>query len=235
MSTQRRGTITRGALSGVVLLVLGAAVAFGQPAGADPWGGRGQRPDPDRAILTDAYAKVTSQLGDRRLGEVKLSELEKLLGTLSIARQEWAYVKRSEAASYFFPGAGQYLNGAPGTGTLFLAGNLAVIAGTIVGAYFLLPSDLHLDRLNWFTAPFSTVKSSFEGHSFVDYLPTLGVLLGGVVVDQILRVASASNAGGLARERVRDGTVTFRPEPLILPPVWGRGPWSYGVGMGLWF
>ncbi len=191
--------------------------------------------DPDRAILAQAYAKALAQMGEGSLGDVKLGQLEHIFGQLSIARQQYAYVKRSEIASYFVPGAGQFMNGAPGAGALFLSGNIAVIAGTALGAYFLLPSDLHLDQLNWFTAPYATVKTSFESHSFVDYLPSIAMVVGGSIVDQILRAAAAKNAGSLARERVSEGKIIFRPEPLFLPPEGWRGGWGAGFGMRAWF
>ena len=230
MKTLRKDAI--GVIVGIGLFLAGALSVSAQPAGGPPgW----RHPDPDRAILAQAYAKALSQLGDRTLGDVKLAELERVFGELSIARQEYAYVKRSEIASYFIPGAGQFMNGAPGTGALFLTGNVAVIAGTALGAYFLLPSDLHLDQLNWFTAPYATVKSSFEGHSFVDYLPSLAMVVGGSIVDQILRAVAAKNAGSLARERVSEGKVTFQPEPLFLPPEGWRGEWGIGFGMRAMF
>ncbi len=220
------------ALMAVGFLTAGSLSVSAQPLG----GGKGWRhSDPDRAILDSAYAKVLAQMGDKSLADVKLADIERALGKLSVARQQFAYIKRSELASFFIPGAGQFMNGAPLAGTLFLTGNVAVIAGTILGAYFLLPSDLHLDQLNWFTSPYANVEASFKSHSFVDYLPSLAMVVGGSIVDHVLRVAAAKNAGSLARERVSEGKVTFRPEPLFLPPAGGRGAWGMGVGMGVWF
>ena len=228
MNKKTLGKRAIGVFVGIGLFLVGALTASAQPAGGTAgW----RHHDPDRAILAQAYAKALAQMGEGSLGDVKLGQLEHIFGQLSIARQQYAYVKRSEIASYFVPGAGQFMNGAPGAGALFLTGNIAVIAGTVLGAYFLLPSNLHLDQINWFTAPYATVKSSFESHSFVDYLPSIAMVVGGSIVDQILRVAAAKNAGSLARERVSEGKVIFQPEPLFMPPEGWHGGWGVGFGM----
>ena len=60
---------------------------------------------------------------------------------LSIPFQKLQFVKKSKAASTFLPGIGQYMNNDPLGGTFFLLTDIAVTAGTIIGAC--CPGELH--------------------------------------------------------------------------------------------
>ncbi len=61
-------------------------------------------------------------------------------------------------------------------------------------------------------------------NSAVDYLPSLGVLAAGAVVDRVLGHFSARGAARLAEKHVLDGTKSF--EPVLITS--GRG---LGFGM----
>ena len=121
------------------------------------------------------------------------------------------YVQRARNASWHFPGAGQFMTGDPAGGSLFLAGDVTVIAGTLVGAYFLLPSNVQFSSLDYFSDPLSTIRTRWEGNSVVDYLPSCGVLVGGMIVKHILGHFAAVEAEKSARQNIADGTVTFTP------------------------
>jgi len=232
-SLLRRLTLSAAASAAFFLIAIGGVAA--QPthmAGSHGWH---HRTDPDRALLTDAYGRLSAELTTGTLGDVKLADLEKSLQAISVARQKYAYIKRSEALSFIAPGMGQFKNGAPLAGSLFLAGNIAVIGVTLFGAYALLPSDLQLNNLNWFTTPYSSVETAFESHTFVQYLPSMGVMLGGMIVDHVLRLVSANNAGALAREAVKSGKVTFEPAPVLVPLAGPNGRWGLGMGFGMRF
>lgn len=68
--------------------------------------------------------------------------MKELALNLSIPFQKMQYVNKSKKASFILPGLGQYMNDDPLSGTLFLISDMAVTAGTLVGAYYLLLTPL---------------------------------------------------------------------------------------------
>lgn len=210
----------------IVILVFGSISVSAQTMGPRAWS-RGN------GYVAQTMRELLAQAGDKPLGSLTGTEIRRALGELSVARQKEAYVRRSEIASFFVPGAGQFMNHAPAAGSLFLAGNVAVMAGTLVGAYFLLPSDLQFGPMNYFTDTFTTIKNNWMNHSFLDYLPSAAVLAGGMLLDHVIRHFAADNAGGLARANIKEGKVVFRPEPFLLVPG-PRGP-RLGFGWGMRF
>jgi hypothetical protein len=146
------------------------------------------------------------------------ADVEAAVARLSVAMQQEAWIRGSAISSLALPGLGQFMNRDPLGGSLYLAGSAAVTVGTLVGAWFLLPADV---QGGWFTTPIGALEAAFASHSIVEYLPSLGVMAAGAVVDTVLRCLSASGAASLAERRVRDGTVSF--EPVLI---------SSGAGMG---
>ena len=163
------------------------------------------------------------------LGELTVGEARDLLGEISIAYQKAAYVSKSRAASFMLPGMGQFMNADPGMGALFLSLDLLTGAGTLLGAYFLLPDELRFGQLNYFTETYRNIESEWKDQSFVDLLPTMGVLAGGGLVLAILRGVSGKHAAELAEARIESGEITFEPRLSILP----GGPGAMGFGMGM--
>jgi hypothetical protein len=163
------------------------------------------------------------------LGELTVGEAQKLLGEISVAYQKAAYVSKSRAASFILPGMGQFMNDDPGAGALFLSLDLLTGVGMLLGAYFLLPDELQFDQLNYFTEPYGAIEEAWKEQSFVDLLPSLGVLAGGGMVQVILRGVSSNHAAKLAEEKIAAGEITFQPKLSILP----GGPGAMGFGMGL--
>jgi hypothetical protein len=163
------------------------------------------------------------------LGELTVGEAQDLLGEISIAYQKAAYVSKSRAASLILPGMGQFMNDDPGMGALFLGLDLATGAGTLLGAYFLLPDELRFDQLNYFKESFGAIETAWKGQSFVDLLPSIGVLAGGGLVQAILRGVSSNHAAGLAEEKIAAGEITFEPKLSVLPG--GAGAMGFGMGM----
>ena len=191
------------------ILLLGAALlcavgAFAKPRAINP--------------VAEALAALAADRGASALGSMTVADVERGIARLSVAMRQEAWIHGSRMASLALPGLGQFLNRDPLGGSLYLAGSAAVAAGTLVGAYFLLPSNV---QGNWFTAPIGTLETAFKSNSVVAYLPSLGVMAAGVVVDAVLRCISAAGAARLAERRVLDGTVSF--EPVLI---------SSGKGMG---
>jgi hypothetical protein len=112
------------------------------------------------------------------------------------------------------------------TGALLIATDVLVVAGTIVGAYFLLPDEIQFDNLNYFDDSFGEIETAWKSTSFVDYLPAAGVVVGGMVVKGILGYFAAQGAERLARERVESGAVTFEPFDAAGNPAMGFR-WKY--------
>jgi hypothetical protein len=181
------------------ILLLGAALLCAVAAFAKP---RTFHP------VAEAVAALAEDRGGSELGAMTVSDVEKALARLSVAMKQEAWIRASGMASLALPGLGQFLNHDPLGGSLYLAGSAAVAAGTLVGAYFLLPAGV---QGNWFTTPIGTIEDAFAAHGLVEYLPSLGVLAAGAVVDAVLRCVSAKGASQLAERRVLDGTISFDP------------------------
>jgi hypothetical protein len=195
------------------LMLAAAAAAFARPA-------MGPGMDPHRFPIEHTYLRaeldsLSNMEGE--LGALSYGELREQAGRLSVALQKDRFVARSKAMSFMMPGSGQFLNKDYGSGAAFLAADLAVVAGTLIGAYYLLPDDLRFQQLDYFNTSFSTIRDTWEGHSFMDYLPSLGLLAGGGIVKAILGQLSSTHAGKLARRNIDAGKISFAPDLLLLP------------------
>lgn len=183
----------------------------------------------EEELLEQQLEAVLAEQESAVLGDFTVGEAQELLGEISIAYQKAAYVSKSRAASFVLPGMGQFMNDDPGSGALFLSLDVLTGVGALLGAYFLLPDELQFDQLNYFNDSFSTIENTWKSQSFMDLLPSLGVLAGGGLVQVILRGVSSNHAAKLAEERIAAGEITFEPKLSILP----GGPGAMGFGMGM--
>ena len=154
---------------------------------------------------------VQSELGAQKIGDLEVATLLSVRDRLSVAAQKDAYVRKTAMQSFLLPGLGQLRTGETAAGIGFMALDLGVIAGTLVGAYYLLPADLRLDRIDYFRSNITTINNAWYGHSFTDFLPAFGVLLGGMVIDQTIRHWSAADARRGADRAIDEGRATFTP------------------------
>ena len=200
---------------------------WAQPGGGAPWA----RGDKNFKMLSDSLQKISAEFSDKQLSTLTGADLSNLLGQISVARQQYAWVRRSELASAMAPGAGQFMNGDALGGSLFLGGQLLITAGTVLGSYFLLPAKLRFGQTDYFHDSFATIKANWESENLVSLLPSTAMLIGGAIIDHIYRHIAAANAGKLARENIRSGKVSFRPEPLLLFE--GPGRPFFGLGFGM--
>ncbi len=132
-------------------MLAAAAAAFARPP-------MGPGMDPHRFPIEHTYlrAELDSLFGtEGELGALSYGELRELAGRLSVALQKDRFVARSKAMSFMMPGSGQFLNKDYGSGAAFLATDLAVVAGTLIGAYYLLPDDLRFQQLDYFNTSFA--------------------------------------------------------------------------------
>ena len=193
----------------------------------------------DYLVYKEEAAMILEAVDNTPVGEFTLSEMKELAIDLSIPFQKMQYVKKSKIASTILPGVGQYMNNDPLSGTLFLISDITLIAGTLIGAYYLLPDELRFDRLNYISDSRSTIRERWDNQSFEDMLPTMGVMAAGFVVSGVVRLLSASHAGKLAQKNIAEGEIQFEPK-LILPAFDSSEEYSsnrsgFGLGMGIAF
>jgi len=199
----------------VLVLVLAAgllpAFVFAEPV--SPWC-RGfpsmRRPDAGPYLHAE-IGLIQSELGAQKIGDVEVATLLSVRDRLSIAAQKDAYVQKTSMQSFLLPGLGQLKTGETAAGIGFMAFDLGVIAGSLVGAYYLLPADLRFDRIDYFRNNLTTINNAWCGHSFTDYLPAFGALIGGMVIDQTIRHWSAAGARRGAARAIDEGGVAFTP------------------------
>ena len=201
------------------LAALAVVAAYAQPMMGGPLGRQ-----PAHFKLLGEYGKAEreafrAEFADKTIGDLNGSELVSWADRLSVARQKDAWLASSMRSSMMLPGKGQFMNGDSIGGGLFTAAHLATIAGTLVGWYMVLPADLKFDQLNYFTDSFCTIKTRWENRSFMDYLPSMGVMAGGMAVDMIWRIWSAQSALSLAKAGIDEGKVKF--EPFVGPAAMG--------------
>jgi hypothetical protein len=164
------------------------------------------------------------EMAATQLGTLTMADLAKLAGRLSVAQQKVQYVQRARRASFMIPGAGQFMTGDKLGGSLFLAGDIAVVAGSLIGAYFLLPTNVQFNNLDYLNDPIMNIQSAWQVNSILSYLPSFGVLVGGAVLRGVLGHFSAVSAAREARQNIADGKVTFTPNFDLT---------RHGFGMGM--
>jgi hypothetical protein len=214
----------------VLMLIAAAAAAFANPGRFPGPHHRGMlAPGGDPELLRQELEAILAASGSRTLGDLSVEELHDLLGQISVARQKAAFVNHSRAMSFMLPGLGQFANHDPVSGSLFLSADLLVKAGTLVGAYVLLPEELQFGQLHYFTDSYSLIRDRWEGQSFVDLLPAMGVLAGGWLVEEGLKYFASRHAERLARRNIAEGTLRFEPQLYLLP----ARPGNMGMGMNM--
>jgi hypothetical protein len=182
-------------------------------------------------LFAEEYADILSQYRDRTPANLTFGEIEELSGALSIPAQKMAYVRHSAMASMLVPGLGQFKNGDALAGTLFLLSDIAIVAGTAVGLYFLLPPELQFGQLDYFNTPPTDIHAAWEtAHetaTFREMLPIMSVATGGLILKHVVSHLSARHAYRLATENIQNGTVTFEPRGGMM------GPGRMGMGFGI--
>jgi hypothetical protein len=162
-------------------------------------------------LTQDAASAILQEISASQLGTLTVADVMRVAGRLSVAVQAQAYIRRVSMASILFPGAGQLMTGDTLGGVLFLTGDLAVMVGAVAGAYFLLPADLQFGSLDYYMVPLGGIRTAWESHSVKDYLPSFGVMAGGMLLKGILGHVSARLAAQEARKNIASGRVTFTP------------------------
>ncbi len=173
-------------------------------------------------VYNDAIFDFLEQRDEEQLGDLTIGDLRELGATLSVIAQEEDYVRSARQSSRFIPGSGHFKIDEGGRGAAFLSGSLLVTAGTLVGAYFVLPEDVQFGEVDYVNDSFREIGSAWRGESIASILPAFGVLIGGGIVQGILGEIAANDAEKLAREQIESGEKTFAPQPFIYPDPRGR-------------
>jgi len=196
----------------VLIVTLLPAMVFAGP-GFSPW-------TPGDPAMFDREAgpyvkseilQIQGELGERKLGEFDVGDLVILRDRLSVAGQKDRYVDRIGSESFLLPGLGQFEVGDTASGVAFLTLDVAAITGTLLAVYYCLPADLRFDRINYFGDSGTSIQDAWNSHSFSDYLPAAGALLGGLIIDQTIRHWAAAHAKREAAQAVDQGKVKFTP------------------------
>ena len=184
----------------------------------------------DRYSFTDERMAIMDGYADLVPSELTFGQRAQIAGDLSIPLQKEWYIARSSFASAVLPGAGQFMNGDSLSGALFLTGDLVIAAGTLIGAYFLLPEELQVGQLDYANSTKTEISdawtAAFTDITTAESWPLAAVISAGMILDHALSHFSARHAGRLAFERIESGDKTFRPRPELL-----MGPGGFGFGM----
>lgn len=211
----------------VALFFAGAAAAF---AGTDR---EAQRHRPDADPFAAEARMFLNKHRDTAIGDLTFGDVETFMARLSVPLQESAYVRRIGAASMMIPGAGEFMAGDAAGGTLFVAADILVAAGTVAGVYFLLPAELQFDKLDYVNSTHTQIKDAWktaaESATLATMWPTVAVVTGSVILRKVFSVLSARHAADLAKENIETGKVAFRPNPALLLSPGGKP----GFGMRL--
>jgi hypothetical protein len=195
----------------VALLALSALAISAQPMAPFPAGPRPFHPGQPGGYERKEMEALRAELGEKTLGEIGGAELESWAGRLGEAAAKDRWILASARASMMFPGAGQFMNGDGLGGGLLAAAHLATLAGTAAAWYFLLPSELNFEGLDYYRSDFAAIKSRWEGASLEELLPSFGAAAGGMALDMVWRMWSARSAFSQARAAVEAGRVELKP------------------------
>jgi hypothetical protein len=183
----------------ITLMCIGIAVLGAQPKDKIPY-------------VQNEIAAIEKEIGGTTIGALTIADLDKIAGRISIAKQKEDFVQRSAVASMIMPGIGQFMNKDPLAGSLFIGADVILLAGTLVGGYFLLPANVQFDKLDYFNDSFTIIKDTWHSNNLVSYLPSIVVFAGGMILSMIVRHFSAENAANLAAKNIADGKITFEPD-----------------------
>ena len=169
--------------------------------------------DHHRDMFAGETEAILDEYRDRTPASLTFGEIEEIAAALSIPAQKAAYVRGAAMASAMIPGLGQFKTGDPMSGTLFLLGDLVISAGTAVGLYFLLPSELQFGQLDYFNTPLTGIhgawEAAYETATFAEMWPIMGVTTASMILKGVLSHFASRHARELAIANIENGTVTF--------------------------
>ena len=153
----------------------------------------------------DAWAQARSSL---KTSDLTVADWKALAEAESVERQERGYVMGASVSSFLLPGLGQFKVGDPLGGTLNLVGHVALVGGTLYGAWLLMPADIkNADR--------DQRREKFGATLFSDpaqVAPVVGIVVGGVALSIVQRFWASGDAKAQALSNLESGKVVFEPQ-----------------------
>jgi len=210
-------------LTVISLLTALCAVVYARPMGmgrTDDFTFRDRLPMPGPYVKAELES-VKSDLSNKAIGELTIAELSPYWDKLNTAQSKDVYLKQAYRMSFFMPGAGQFRDGEIAKGFGFSALNLTVMTGTLVGFYYLLPADLRFDKLDYFNTSFRKIDDTWNSHTLNEYLPSMGMMALGCILNFGIRAWSAEDAYAGAKTAVDSGKAKL--ELSIAPGYFGMG------------
>jgi hypothetical protein len=213
----------------IAILLVAATPLFAEPMhmADNKWG----LSEEEMLPYNEAINRFMVEREATTVDQITIGELRQLGATLSVVAQEENYVRRAAQASHLMPGSGHFGIGENGRGAAFLAGSVVVAAGTLVGAYFVLPEEVQFGEVDYINDSFREIGTAWRGESIASLLPAFGVLMGGGLVHAILGELASNDAERIARRQIESGEATFAPKPFIYPDA--RGWLILGARIGL--
>lgn len=198
------------------IVFLGMALALGaQDAGSDPASAETvSEPVSAETLGAKAYAGLPAELSAKKVSELTVGDLALLAEQRSIEKQKRHYVHGAAASSFLLPGAGQLLVGDTAGGVLHLAGQAALIAGTMYGSYLLLPAEIRDSSLS--RSERKDLVEQYRDSGDEDKLyASAGVMAGGFALSVIHSFWAANDAKDTAIDNIESGKITFEPSLYI--------------------
>jgi len=164
---------------------------------------------------------ILLSISEKKIADLTVADLEAIASAKSIERQKRHYVEGAAVGSFLIPGVGQFMTGDKVGGSLRLAGQLALVAGTMYGAWLLLPSEFRGSNLS--RGERRDLVQNYKDNGERNRLyASAAVMTGGFALSVIHSVWAATDAKKQATENINAGKVTFKPSLYI--GAHGMGP-----------
>ena len=164
---------------------------------------------------------IPQNILEKKIADLTVGDLEAIAAAQSVERQKRHYVGTAEIGSFLIPGVGQFMTGDKVGGSLHLAGQVALAAGTMYGAWALLPSDFRDSGLSR-SERRDLVKEYKDDGERNRLFASAAVMTGGFALSVIHGIWAATDAKNQAIENINEGKVTF--EPSLYVGANGMGP-----------
>lgn len=162
------------------------------------------------AAGADSLEDWASARADTKVADLTVADLKALAEAQSVERQEARYVHGAAFSSFLVPGLGQFKTGDVTGGVLNLAGQIALVGGTLYGAWALLPSDLQ--DLDLSHGARKDLMRNYWVHEPGKVAASAGVMVGGMALSLAHRFWAAGDAADKAEANLASGQVTFEPD-----------------------
>lgn len=146
---------------------------------------------------------------DLRLSELSLAQALELSEYFARQDAEESFLKRAEYSTYLLPGLGHLQAQDKVGGVLFMAGDILLSAGILLGFHALLPPSVQMQNLDYMTSSHHDIEQAWNNLTLKSMLPSIGVAVLGVILKQTYKSFVSSHAKEQAEKVLREGRVQF--------------------------